>query len=214
MDECCGPGEGYQTTFGDKFARRIARRYERQGLNKTQLQLVDFLTERGLQGASILEIGGGLGEIQIELLARGAAHVTNLEISRGYESRAAQLLEASGMTDRVDRRFLDIATSPQEVDAADVVVLHRVVCCYDDYERLLRAAGSHARRLLVFSHPPRNVLSRALIAWGNFLRRLRRNDFRAFVHPPEAMLAVLREEGLTPVVHHRGIVWEVQGLER
>lgn len=214
MNECCGPGEGYQTTFGDKFARRIARRYERHGLNKTQLQLVDFLTERGLQDASILEIGGGLGEIQIELLARGAAHVTNLEISRGYESRAAQLLEASGMTDRVDRRFLDIATSPHEVDAADVVVLHRVVCCYPDYERLLHAAGSHARRLLVFSHPPRNVLSRAFIAWDNFLRRLRRNDFRAFAHPPEAMLAVLREEGLTPVVHHRGIIWEVRGLER
>lgn len=130
MGECCGPGEGYQTTFGDRFARRVARRYQKHGLNKTQLQLVGFLAERGLEDASVLEIGGGLGEIQIELLRRGAAKVTNLEISEGYEPRASELLEASGMTDRVDRRILDIATSPEQVDAADVVVLHRVVCCY------------------------------------------------------------------------------------
>ena len=214
MDECCDPGSGYQTTFGDRFARRIARRYRKHGLNKTQLQLVDFLAERGLEDASVLEIGGGLGEIQIELLRRGAAHVTNLEISEGYEARAAELLAESGLADRVDRRLLDIAMAPDEVEAADVVVLHRVVCCYPDYERLLGAAGGHARRLLVFSHPPRNLLSRVVIGWDNLLRRLRRNDFRAFVHPPEAMLAVLREQGLTPRFHHRGMAWQVVGLER
>jgi len=213
MGECCGRA-GYQTTFGDKFARRIARRYHRHGLNKTQQRLVGFLAEHGLENASVLEIGGGLGEIQIELLGRGASHVTNLEISDGYEARAAELLAASGMTDRVDRRFLDIATSPDEVEDADVVVLHRVVCCYPDYQRLLSAAGGHARKLLVFSHPPRSILSRAVIGWDNLLRRMKCNDFRAFVHPPEAMLAVLEEQGLKPRYHHRGLAWEVVGLER
>ncbi|MGH3359835.1 MAG: class I SAM-dependent methyltransferase, partial [Nocardioidaceae bacterium] len=194
----------------------MARRYRKHGLNKTQLQLVDFLAERGLEDASVLEIGGGVGEIQIELLRRGAARVTNLEISEGYEARAAELLAASGMADRVYRRFVDIATAPDEVEPADVVVLHRVVCCYPDYERLLGAAGAHARRLLVFSHPPRNLVSHAVIGWDNFLRRLRRNDFRAFVHPPEQMLAVLRDQGLTPRFHYRGMAWEweVVGLER
>lgn len=214
MGECCDQGSGYQTTFGDRFARRIARRYHKHGLNKTQLQLVGFLADRGLEGASVLEIGGGLGEIQIELLRRGAAHVTNLEISEGYEERAAELLATSGMTDRVHHRLLDIATAPDQVEAADVVVLHRVVCCYPDYERLLGAAGGHARRLLVFSHPPRNLLSGVVIGWDNLLRRLRGNDFRAFVHPPEAMLAVLRQQGLTPRFHHHGMAWEVVGLER
>jgi 2-polyprenyl-3-methyl-5-hydroxy-6-metoxy-1,4-benzoquinol methylase len=215
MGECCGPNEGYQSTFSDRFAERIARRYRKRGLNKTQQQLVAFLAERGLEGATVLEIGGGVGEIQVELLRRGATHVTNLEISENYEAQAAELLAATGMTDRVDRRFLDIATAPGEVEAADVVVLHRVVCCYPDYERLLGAAGSHARRMLVFSHPPRNWFSRGVIGWDNLLRRLRRNDFRAFVHPPEAMVRVLREQGLTPSYRGRGsIAWEVVGLER
>ena len=76
-----------------------------------------------------------------------AREATNLEISRSYETQAAALLARSGMTDRVRRRFVDIATSPDEVEPADVVVLHRVVCCYPDYERLLSAAASHAKRL-------------------------------------------------------------------
>jgi hypothetical protein len=50
------------------------------------------------------------------------------------------------------------------VAPADLVILHRVVCCYPDYERLLTAAADHARRALVFSYPPRNPLSRASYA--------------------------------------------------
>jgi 16S rRNA G966 N2-methylase RsmD len=213
VSDCCGP-EGYGTTFGDKFARRSLRRYRRRGLNPTQQRLVGFLEERGLERASVLEIGGGVGEIQVELLRRGASHVTNLEISTGYEREAAQLLESSGMSGRVTRRLLDIATSPDKVEPADVVVLHRVVCCYADYERLLTASGSHAQRLLVFTHPPPDVLNRASFWWDNFVRRLRRNDFRSFVHPPDAMIAVLRAQGLVPRYHHRGLSWEIVGLDR
>jgi 2-polyprenyl-3-methyl-5-hydroxy-6-metoxy-1,4-benzoquinol methylase len=176
--------------------------------------LVGFLAEHGIEGATVLEIGGGVGEIQIELLRRGAASVTNLEISTNYEDEALVLLEQSGMTGRVTRRFLDIATAPEDVEPADLVVLHRVVCCYPDYERLLAAAGSHARRLLVFSHPPRNPVTRLALWWDNALRRLRGNDFRTFVHPPRAMVDVLTDQGLTPRYRHHGLVWDVVGLER
>jgi hypothetical protein len=77
-----------------------------------------------------------------------------------------------------------------------VVVLHRVVCCYPDYERLLGAAAEHARRLLVFSYPPRNGVSRLVIAAQNLVFRLWRIEFRTFAHPPARMLAVLEERGL------------------
>jgi 16S rRNA G966 N2-methylase RsmD len=210
---CCDRG-GYESTFGDGFAKRVAGRYRRRGLDRTRRLLLEFLTDRGVEDASVLEIGGGVGELQVELLRRGASRVTNLEISRNYEAEAARLLEQSGLRDRVDRRFVDIATEPGQVEPADIVVLHRVVCCYPDYERLLTAAGSHARRLLVFSHPPRNPVSRALMGWENLLRRLRRNGFRTFVHPPAAMVATLQAQGLTVSYRHRGRVWSVVGLER
>jgi magnesium-protoporphyrin O-methyltransferase len=93
-------------------------------------------------------------------------------------------------------------------------VLHRVVCCYPDYERLLGAAAGHARRLLVFSYPTRNVVSRAVIGLQNLGFRLTGREFRAFAHPPAAMLGVLREQGLDVRVAGAGRVWKVAGLAR
>ena len=213
MPSCCD-GKGYDAVFGDRFARRVARRYRKRGLDPTSSRMVDFLCGRGVEGASVLEIGGGVGEIQLELLRRGAARVTNLEISTGYEDEARRLLERSGLADRVTRRFLDIAISPDDVEPADVVVLHRVVCCYPDYEALLSAAGTHARRLLVFSHPPDTRLTRGASWLENLPRRLGRRSFRTFVHPPAAMVSVLAGTGLRSSYVHDGWPWCVVGLER
>jgi len=213
MPDCCEP-DGYDEMFDDRFARRVAKRYRRRGLSRSARAIVAFLAERGIEGATVLEIGGGVGEIQVELLRRGAARATNLEISTNYEAEAAALLERSGMQGRVERRFLDIAQQPQDVDGADVVVLHRVVCCYPDYERLLGAAGSKAGRLLVFSHPPRNVVTRTFLWWENALRRRKGDPFRTFAHQPAEMLAVLGRAGLSNTYRWRGFGWNVVGLER
>jgi 16S rRNA G966 N2-methylase RsmD len=213
VGDCCDR-DAYNETFGDRFARRIARRYRKRGLDRTRRRVVDFLSARGIEEATILEIGGGIGEVHVELLRRGARKATNLEISTSYEEQAAQLLQGSGFGDRVTRRFLDIASSPDEVEPADVVVLHRVVCCYPDYERLLTAAASHAQRLLVFSHPPRTPVTRLSFGFDNLIRRLRHNDFRGFVHPPEAMVAVVQLQGMSVRYRQRSPSWTVVGFER
>ena len=192
----------------------MAKRYNRHGLNKTQRRVVSFLTERGIEGASVLEIGGGIGEIQVELLRRGARRVTNTEISRGYEPAAAELLATTGLRDRVTRTFVDIAAEPEAVQPADVVVLHRVVCCYHDSEQLVAAAADHARRLLVFSYPSADPMVRALIGWDNLVRRVRRNEFRAFVHSPAALVAAVESQGMRRTYQHRGWPWRIAGFER
>ena len=176
--------------------------------------MVEFLELRGIEGATVLEIGGGVGEIQIELLKRGAARTVNLELSPAYDEEARRLFEEAGQRDRTDRRIHDIAVDPDGVEPADVVVLNRVVCCYPDYERLLGAAAEHARRLLVFSHPPRNLLSRAIVAAQNLAFRARRSEFRTFAHAPSAMLGVLEVHGLRPVFAAHGRVWHVAAVER
>jgi cyclopropane fatty-acyl-phospholipid synthase-like methyltransferase len=176
--------------------------------------MVGFLEAAGIEGATVLEVGGGVGEIQLELLKRGAAGSVNLELSPAYEREAERLLGEAGLQGRVQRRLHDIAVDPDSVEPADVVVLHRVVCCYPDYERLLRAAAARAGRLLVFSYPRRNAVSRLLVAAQNVGFRARRMEFRTFAHPPSAMLAVLHERGLDASFGHSGTVWRVSGLAR
>jgi magnesium-protoporphyrin O-methyltransferase len=213
MPGCCDP-HGFDEVFSPRFARRQARRYRKRGLGSTGRDMVEFLAARGLAGATVLEIGGGVGEIQLELLKRGALRSTNLELVAAYDGPADELAREAGVADRVERRLHDIVEAPEQVERADVVVLHRVVCCYPDYERLLTAAADHADRLLVFSHPPRNVPSRAFVVAQNGFLRLTGHRYRSFAHPPEAMLGVLRDRGLTPVHSRRGPIWHVEGLER
>jgi 2-polyprenyl-3-methyl-5-hydroxy-6-metoxy-1,4-benzoquinol methylase len=210
---CCDP-RGCDRFFGSRFARRMAGRYRKRGLDPTARPMVAFLEEQGIEGATVLEIGGGVGEIQLELLRRGAERAVNLELSPAYDADAARLAAEAGVQDRVERRLHDIAVDPDAIAPADVVVLHRVVCCYPDYERLLGAAAAHARRALVFSHPRRNLISRAVVGAENLGFRLMRREFRVFVHPPEAMLAVLDEHGLEAVFAHQGFAWEAHGVSR
>jgi hypothetical protein len=213
MASCCDP-RGCDGFFGDRFARRMAKRYRKRGLDKTARRIVEYLESRGIDDATVLEVGGGVGEIEVELLKRGARSAVNLELSPAYDVEANALLAEAGLSGRVDRRLLDIAVEPEAVATADAVVLHRVVCCYPDYERLLGAAAGRARRLLVFSYPRPNPLSRLLVAGQNLGFRVMRREFRTFAHPPAAMLAVLRAHGLEPAYAHRRIVWQVTGLAR
>ena len=200
--------------FGDRFAARMAARYRKKGLDRTARRMVELLVDRGVQGATVLEIGGGLGEIGLELLRRGAASATNLELSPAYEAEAVALVAEAGLTGRVRRRLVDIAVDPDAVEPADILVLHRVVCCYPDYAGLLGTAAEHTRRELVFSFPPRNAVSRAVVATQNELLRLARREFRVFTHPPAAMFAVLAEHGLHPTHAHRGAVWRIATATR
>ena len=213
MADCC-PSRDYLRCFNRRFARRVANRYRKRGLDTTARKMVEFLQRYGVEGASVLEIGGGVGEVEIELLKAGAARAQNLELSPAYKEEAGRLAAQAGVQGRIDWRIHDLAQDPGAVQPADLVVMHRVVCCYPDYERLLAAAADHARRALVFSYPPRNALSRACYGVFNLVMRLTRTSFRGFVHPAGAMLAVLEDHGLRRTYQHRSRIWQVAGLER
>ena len=210
---CCN-ARGCDKVFGESFGRRIAKRYRKKGLDKTARRMVAFLDSRGIEGATVLDVGGGVGEIGLELLEAGAARAVNLELSPAYEEEGRRLFREHGLEERVTWRLHDIAADPDAIEPADIVVLHRVVCCYPDYRRLLGAAADRARRFVVFSYPPRTLLSRLFVAGANLVTRVFRAEFRAFAHPPSAMLAVLEERGFRRVLTHRALVWQIAGFER
>lgn len=213
MSSCCSP-QGHDAIFDDRFARSVADRYRQRGLTTAERQIVGFLTAVGVRGATVLEIGGGVGQLQLELLKLGAAHATNVELVDSYEPEAARLLDAAGLAGRSTRHQLDFAAHPDRVDLADIVVLHRVVCCYPDQQALLRAAADHARRLLVFTHPPRNPATRLFVWLQNQGFRASGHTFSTHLHRPGDMLATLTGQGLIPTFRHRGLIWRVVGLER
>jgi magnesium-protoporphyrin O-methyltransferase len=217
MDACCGPPDRarYGDVFDERFAQRVARRYRTKGPSAVERRLLEFVVGTGIDDATVLEIGGGIGELQLELLSRGAARTVNLELSHEYEAEAQRLITAAGVGGRVTRTVgVDLAQHPESAPRADIVVLNRVVCCYPESARLLAAAARRADRAIAFSHPPRNWITRAVVAVENGMYRAEGRSYRAYVHDPEALCDTVRRQGFEIVRRDPGPVWCVVGAVR
>ena len=92
--------------------------------------------------------------------------------------------------------------------------MNRVVCCYPDADALVEAAAERTRRYLVMSFPRDRWTMRVALAVANLGARLMRWDFRAWVHPPAAILAAAERQGLREAAQSRDAFWQVAALER
>lgn len=212
MSECCNPS-GYRHFFNQKEARRSLRRYEKKGLDKTARNMIDYLVSRGMEGRSVLEAGGGIGAIQIELLKAGAARTTNIELSGGYELVAGDLLEKEGLTDRAERRVGDFCDVSQHLEADDVV-MNRVICCYPFVEKLMNAALSSSRRFVAATFPRDRLAAKIGLSFGNTCCRIRGVDFRSYIHPPTQIVAAATSRGFEVVFQDRDFIWNAMVFEK
>jgi SAM-dependent methyltransferase len=209
---CCDPTD-YRRLFSRKSAARDARRFRRRGLTGTARALVELAGE--VSGATVLDVGGGIGAMELVLLAAGAERATNVELSGGYEEQAAALLAERGLADRVDRRVADFVTEGAAVEPHDLVVLHRVVCCYPDVDALMTAASDHALTRLVLTYPQERLPIRVGLHAINLWLRVSGCGFRTYVHPVARILGAAEARGLRLERRERGgFVWESASLVR
>ena len=212
MSGCCDPS-GYRHLFNSKEARRRLRSYRRRGLDSMAQRLVDHLSDEGVEGSTVLEVGGGIGSLGIELIEAGASSAVNVEISSGYEPLAAELLEEKGLAELVDRRVGDFTDLAGEL-SADIVVMHRVVCCYPFMEPLMGAALGSTERVLAMTYPRSNPISRTVSKAGNLFCRLSGVDFQSYIHDPDAIVDVTRRSGFDRIFGDRNLVWHGAAFAR
>jgi 2-polyprenyl-3-methyl-5-hydroxy-6-metoxy-1,4-benzoquinol methylase len=212
VSDCCTP-KGYGQIFSAKNAAGEAKRYRRKGLDGTSKRIF-VVRERGVEGKTLLEVGGGIGAIEIELLKAGMARAINVELTPTYEAAARELLAEAGLSDHVERRVMDFAQSGPEVETADVVVMNRVICCYPDMPKLAGAAANRTKGLLVMSFPNRRWWTPLGLTVANFGFRVIRLQFRVFLHPPELIQAAVQQHGFRTRFNERGLLWQMNAFER
>ncbi len=190
------------------------RSYRKRGLDPMAMGMVDFLVSSGVDGADVLEVGGGVGAVQIELLKAGVAKTVNAELSSGYEDAALKLAKEEGVEDRITRQLGDFVENDDDFEPADIVVMNRVVCCYPWMEKLMGAAVAKTGRYLALVFPRQKWWVKWGIGFGNGFMTLRGCDFRGFVHPVDEIEAVATEAGF--VVRHadNNFIWQALVLER
>jgi 2-polyprenyl-3-methyl-5-hydroxy-6-metoxy-1,4-benzoquinol methylase len=211
---CCSGYCAAEAQFNHKVAERDLRRYRRRGADATTRLMLAELRRWPLEGRRLLDVGGGIGIISRELADTGVASATIVEASSAYLEVARR--EAGPQYGPRPTQFIlgDFAVIADTLPEADVVTLDRVVCCYPDAEALLQQAAGRARQLLAFTYPRDRWYVRALIGLENFWRRLTGKEFRAFIHGPERMGAVLESAGLVRHARRDTSVWTLDLYRR
>ena len=201
--------------FGERTAARDLKRYRRRGPSKPTRLLLDAIRAEGVEGATVLDVGGGVGAIQQELLDAGAASATGVDASTAYLRAAEEEARRRGRDDRVSYRHGDFVEVAASIEPADVVTLDRVICCYPDVEALVGRSAERARRTYGLVYPREEWWTKLGVGAINLGLRVMRSDFRVHVHPDAAVDAVTRAHGLEPRLHRRaGPFWQVAVFAR
>jgi phosphoethanolamine N-methyltransferase len=102
-----------------------------------------------LEGAEVLDIGCGLGGVDLLLVREhGAARVTGIDVEQPLIERARRNIAAAGLAERIDLRLVEPGPLPFADDAFDVVfskdsIIHipDKAALYGEVLRVLRPGG-------------------------------------------------------------------------
>jgi 2-polyprenyl-3-methyl-5-hydroxy-6-metoxy-1,4-benzoquinol methylase len=183
--------------YDQKVAAADVSRYRRNGPRPWTRTLIEAIKAEGVAGATLLDIGGGIGVIQHELLDSGAAGATNVEASSAYLSAARRESDRRGLVDLVTYHHGDFVDLAESIQPADVVTLDRVLNVYPDWERLASLSAEHARRLYGVVIPRDTPFVRLVISAINLVLRLRGQRVRAATVPTDELEQILRQGGLS-----------------
>lgn len=204
----------YDQMFDERGAAKELRGYRQRGPQGSTRRLIDALRAEGVEEASLLDIGGGIGVIQHELLGAGVSRAMNVDASRPYLAAARSEAERRGLGDRVEYLHADFVAAAGSVAPADIVTLDRAICCYGNMPALVGRSVERAHRLYGFVVPVDRWWNRLAVVIGNLVLRLAGRGFRGHVHSTQAMHELVRDAGFERRYLHRGWLWETAVYRR
>lgn len=177
--------------------------------NKARRELVAALTRIKLEDKTVLEVGCGPGDLIRELVRAGASRATGMDLAEKTLEQARQKAEEESLSERITFRVGNGAKDTLE--AHDIVVLDKVICCYPDWPGMVDNTSGAARTIYGFVIPRSqgftSVLVKAFIGFGNFFLRLRKCGFRGFVHDYRKIDAHLVGKGFQRAHFSSGPIW-------
>src|SRR5712692_10204889 len=202
--------KGIAETFDDLAHERCCK-YKSNGLTDSSQVLLDFISNKGLVGKTVLEIGCGTGFFSLEILRHGASSCLGVDLSSAAINEANEFAKESGLQDRVRFDVADAASIRQP--ASDVVIMDKVLCCYPDADALLKTASDSSRELLGFVVPRDEGLMKPAMKIGtamiNLVEKLRKSDFRLYLHPLRSIDRLLSESGFQQMSKAKSRFWLV-----
>ncbi len=167
-----------------------------------------------LTGAMVLDVGSGLGGVDILLACEhGAREVVGIEVEAPLIARAEAAAEKAGLAGRVSFKLVEPGPFPFDEGTFDAVfskdsMIHipNKPALYAEVFRVLRPGGLFVASDWLYGGGPE--FSEAMKAWLEFIHL----DFK--MESPENSAAALREVGFTDVVMHDRNAWYLGQVQR
>lgn len=212
MDACgC---DAFASIFDRRTAEHDRDRYRRSGPDRTTRMLLELLAPYRAAGSTVLDIGGGIGIIDHELLGAGAGHAILVDGSTAYLDVARQEARRLNLLDRIEFVEGDFVRRADAIDPADIVTLDRVVCCYPDAEALVGLSAARARTVYGLVLPRDRRIVRIAVGLYNLWFRLRRKAFRTYAHSTSRVDEIAAANGLRPHSERFTTYWRVVVYDR
>ena len=205
---CC-QCQGIKNMFDKKAANRQLKRYLKKGPSKTTSMLLDAINKKGVQGLNFLDIGGGIGAIQYDLIKAGASNGTSIEASSAFFDIVKEEALQNGLTERVNFKYGDFTATASDVDSADIVTLDKVICCYDDMSELVGLSSKLARKIYAVIYPRDVWWTKLALLMVNFYPRIKGSSFRVFIHPTKKVEEIIFGNGLKRNYYATTLFWQV-----
>lgn len=212
---CCGPGK-YEGTnaFFSRMSKTYERRFRRKGLEKVQRYLLEGVRMEPVGSKEILDIGCGVGALHLTLLAEGAVSATGVDLSEGMLQQARASAERLGYAGKTRYVFGDFVDEAGTLPDADITLMDKVVCCYENADALVDRAAAKSRRVVAISHPKESFPIRFSFRVQIFLAALFRFRFHPFWHDWQKLCDRLRSAGFEQIYENSTIVWSVVVFRR
>jgi SAM-dependent methyltransferase len=201
--------QGIEIQFDQREAANKLADYRKKGPSPSTRLLIAALLEAGVRDRTLLDIGGGIGAIQVELLKAGAMAAVSVDASSAYLAAAQQEARRQGLSERVEYHQGDFVELADATPPADIVTLDRVICCYSDMPALVGRSADHARQLYALVYPCDAAWVSLGLRLVNLFQRLKSSPFRVFAHPTPAIEAILKERGLRRRYHRLAGLWQI-----
>lgn len=205
----CPHCQGLESLFDKKTATKELKDYRKKGPEKSTRLLIEALKDKGVKGATLLDIGGGVGAIQHELLQAGAIRATNVDASTAYLEAAQEEAQRLGLAERVSYHYGNFVELAPDLASAKIVTLDRAVCCYPDMPTLVGLSAEKAEKLYGLVYPKDTWWLKVAAKVMNFVFWLERTPYRFFVHPTEAVESVVQGKGLQRIFYKRTFLWQI-----
>jgi len=205
----CAQCQGIEELFSEEYVAGELKRYRRRGPDKTTRILIEALKEIDVEGMTLLDIGGGLGAIQHEMLQAGVQKATDIDASNAYINAAKAETARRGYAGQVDYQHGNFVEVAENIPPADIVTLNRVICCYPDMQKLVGLSVDRAGKLYGLVYPRNTWWMKVWLVLQTFFLKLRRSHFRTYLHPTEAVEALVHSHGFKRRFYKRTFTWQI-----